>query len=831
MSALQLHRDLDAIWRSDRGWKGVLTNVNHTDIGLRFMVASCIYFAIGGVLSMLIRAQLATPRSAYVGPEIYNQIFTMHGSVMMFLFAIPFIEGLAMFLLPKILGARDLAFPRLSAFGWWCYFFGGLILVIAMLAGVAPDGGWFMYTPLSSKTYTPGINADVWLIGVTFVEISAVCAAVELIVSILKLRAPGMSLSRMPIFAWYVLVTAGMMAVGFPPLILGSILLEVERAFDFPFFDPTRGGSPMLWQHLFWLFGHPEVYIIFLPAAGVVSTVLPVMVRHPLIGYNWVVGSVLVLGFFSFGLWVHHMFATGIPHLALTFFSAASALVAVPTVVQLFAWLATMWAGKPVLRLPMLFIGGFFFNFLLGGLTGVMLAIVPFNWQAHDTAFVTAHLHYVLIGGFIFPMLAGLYYWLPRFTGRMSHPILGRAGFWLVFVGFNLTFLVMHLIGLLGMPRRVHTYEGGLGWDWLNLISSMGSFVMAFGFAAVLIDIGLTIFFGRRALRNPWRAGTLEWSTPMPTPSYNFASLPCVESRELVEAPHQLAARLAEGDGYLGRTRDGLRETLGVDTVSGRITEIVVVPGNSWLPFMTAAATGIFCLAMLFSFYVVAIAAMMVVVILAWKWASNLGANSDLGLLPIGLGESCPTHHESADPPGWLGSVITLIANSTFFMSLLFGFAFLATNAPGWPSPNTIQLSPLAVAGVASGTALAFIIELLGARRSKVQPSRGSALYALAAMSMVLASFCLGTLLWFGKVAPASHAYDAVVFALASYGIVHGLISALMLFFVSVRLKTGHISTVRQLEPRVARMWTRYGCAVIALIIAVIALPGVDPWR
>ena len=289
------------------------------------------------------------------------------------------------------------AFPRLSAYGWWCYLFGGTILIAALAFGVAPDGGWFMYTPLSSKAYTPGINADVWLLGITFVEISAIAAAVEITVSILKLRAPGMSLDRMPLFAWYLLITALMMIVAFPPLILGSILLEVERAFDWPFFDAARGGSALLWQHLFWLFGHPEVYIIFLPAAGVVSTVLPVMARTDILGYGWIVAALLALAFLSFGLWVHHMFTTGIPHMALGFFSAASALVAVPTAVQIFAWIGTLWSGRPELKLPMLYLLGFFIVFVLGGLTGVMLAMVPFDWQAHDSYFVVAHLHYVCL--------------------------------------------------------------------------------------------------------------------------------------------------------------------------------------------------------------------------------------------------------------------------------------------------------------------------------------------------------------------------------------------------------------------------------------------------
>ncbi len=442
--ALRLHRELAAIWATGPGLQR-LASVNHSVIGLRIMVTAFVFFVIAGLLGMLTRVQLATPASAFMDPETYNQVFTLHGSVMLFLFVIPMLEGIAVYLTPKILGARDFAFPRLTAFSYWCYLFGATIVTGSLLFGVAPDGGWFMYTPLSSSTYTPGINADVWLLGVTFVEISALSFAVEIVVSILKMRAPGMSLDRMPIFGWYILVTAAMMLVAFPPLILASILLEVERAFGLPIFDPTRGGDALLWQHLFWLFGHPDVYIIFLPMAGVLSTLIPVFAGRPLVGYRAIVVAIIALAFVSFGIWVHHMFTVGIPHLALAFFSAGSAIVAVPTAVQMFAWLATLAQGRPRWNVPMLYIFGFFFVFVLGGLTGVMLAIVPFDWQAHDSYFVVAHLHYVAGGAFAFPLLAALYYWLPLLTGRTAVQRLSVPAFWLIFIGFNLTFLVMHL--------------------------------------------------------------------------------------------------------------------------------------------------------------------------------------------------------------------------------------------------------------------------------------------------------------------------------------------------------------------------------------------------
>src|SRR6056297_910611 len=503
MNTLERHRKLEAIWSSAPGWRRWFTTVNHTDVGRMYLATSFFFFVVGGLLAMLIRAQLATPHSVFVGPEVYSQLFTMHGTIMMFLFAIPTFEGLAIYLLPKMLGTRDLAFPRLTAYGYWCYAFGGLMLLVALVFGIAPDGGWFMYPPLTGPLHAPGINTDFWLIGITFVEISAICAAVEFTVSILKYRAPGMSLDKMPIFAWYALVTALMILTGFPPLILGSILLELERAFGLPFFQVVLGGDSLLWQHLFWLFGHPEVYIIFLPAAGVISTVLPVMCRTTLLGYGWVVAAAVALGFLSFGLWVHHMFTTGIPHLGLAFFSAASTLVAVPTAVQIFAWIGTLWKGRPELHLPMLHILGFFLTFVIGGLTGVMVAVVPFDWQVHDTAFVTAHLHYVLFGGFVFPILAAIYYWLPHLTGRQGFFRLGTTAFWLIFTGFHATFLAMHWVGLLGQRRRISSYGAEDGWTAINLVSSVGGFVMAIGFAIVIIDVVLTFVSSIRGKRNP----------------------------------------------------------------------------------------------------------------------------------------------------------------------------------------------------------------------------------------------------------------------------------------------------------------------------------------
>nr|WP_244465657.1 cytochrome c oxidase subunit I [Devosia chinhatensis] len=806
---------------------GRLSSVNHTVLGKRFMLVALVFFAIGGFLSMLIRAQLATPNSAFIGPEFYNQIFTMHGTVMMFLFAIPMLEGFAIYLLPKMLGARDMAFPRLTAYGFWCYLFGGTILIVAMLVGAAPDGGWFMYTPLASKPYTPGINADVWLLGITFVEISAVTAAIEIFVSILKMRAPGMSLTRMPLLGWYMLVTTGMMIVGFPPLILGSILLELERAFDLPFFDPTRGGDPLLWQHLFWLFGHPEVYIIFLPAAGALSTIIPVFAQRQILGYRAIIAAIVAMGFLSFGLWVHHMFTVGIPHLALAFFSAASALVAIPTAVQIFAWLGTLASGKPKWDVPMLYVFGFFFVFVIGGLTGVMLAMVPFNTQAHDSYFVVAHLHYVLVGGFVFPMLAGIYHWLPHISGRQSLYKLSIPAFWLIFIGFNLTFFLMHLTGLMGMPRRISTYPSNWGWDWLNLLSSVGGFILTMGFTLVLADMILQFRFGRRFRRDPWKAQTLEWATPTPPPSYNFAAIPRIAERADWLEPARIGPVLAGGDGYLGFARNDDQETMGVDMATGAPEHVIILPRRTYLPLYTAMATASFFLAMLFGQYWLAPFGAVLTLVMFLLWPRDLGQKRDMGPVDIGRGEQAVLDVECATNVSILANRAALVMNATLFSSLLFGGLFLLVVASNWEGLRPLELQPLpamlALAGAASGWALTHI-----ARTRNARGDSGQTMLALATLAQVIAS---ASLVWLmaSVPGPAEHARQAVIFVTLAYAALHCGLAALLAGHGVWRIVQGYVSARRQTEMVLAWMWNGYGLAVTLMALGLsllLALAG-----
>ena len=824
MSPLERHRRLQAIWASAPGWRGWVTTVNHGDLGRMFLLTALFFFAVGGMLAMLIRAQLATPHSAFLGPEAYAQVFTMHGTVMMFLFAIPAIEGLAIYLLPKMLGTRDMAFPRLTAYGYWCYAFGGTMMLVALLLGGAPDGGWFMYPPLTGPLHAPGIGTDVWLLGITFVEISAIGAAVEIAVSVLRYRAPGMSLDRMPIFAWYMLVTALMILTGFPPLILGSLLLELERAFGLPFFQADLGGDALLWQHLFWLFGHPEVYIIFLPAAGVISTVLPVMARTTLLGYGWVVAAAVALAFLSFGLWVHHMFTTGIPHMGLAFFSAASTLVAVPTAVQVFAWIGTLWQGRPRLRLPMLHLLGFFATFVIGGLTGVMVAVVPFDWQVHDTAFITAHLHYVLFGGFVFPLLAGIYYWLPLVSGGRRVFRVGEFAFALIFLGFHGTFLAMHWAGLLGQRRRIWTYEDTDGWTAINLTASIGGFVMAFGLAMVLIEIVLVFASKARAPRNPWGAGTLEWAMLTPPPRYTFASLPEVRGRDPLHAVPDLALRLARGEGYLATPREGRRETLAVDPATGRPEYLVLYPNGTGLPVAMAAVTGLFFLSVLFKHYWAAPLALAGVAALACRWAWSGGDRQDRGPQDAGRGLSLPLQSEVDRPPGWWGSAFLLVADAVFFGSLLFGFAFLFTVAPGWPPPDWFAGRPMEPAAGLLGAALAAGGLRLALRRNRAGgcalPGLGLAAAGLAALLVTLAA----TLARVPD--PAGHAYGATLLVLVLYAAAHVLIALLMTVFAAARVLRGYASARRRAELPVVRLWADYGAAVTLITLAAIHAPG-----
>ena len=607
---------LEVTWAPPRGVLGLLGTVNHKVVAIRYIVSAFVFFALAGVLALVMRAQLAYPEARLVGPDLYNQIFTVHGSTMMFLFAVPVMEAMGLYLVPLMVGTRNVAFPRLNAFGFWIYLIGGALLWAAFLLNVGPDAGWFAYVPLAGPDQAPGKRIDVWAQMITFTELAALVGAVELIVTTLKLRAPGMSLNRVPLFVWAMLVTAFMVIFAMPAIMVASTMLAMDRLVDTHFFNVAEGGDALLWQHLFWFFGHPEVYIIFIPATGFVSTIVQTFARRPIVGYPAMVLSLIATGFLGFGLWVHHMFATGLPKLGESFFTAASMLIAIPTGVQIFCWLATLRSGRVLVRAPLLYVLAFVATFVLGGLSGVMVASAPLDLQLHDTFFVVAHLHYVLIGGSVFPLLGALHYWLPKMSGRMPSEGLGRLTVAILFVGFQLTFFPMHQLGLAGMPRRVYTYLPETGWGPLNALSSVGAALLGVAVLLFVANVAWTLRRGARAEDDPWGADTLEWSTTSPPPAYNFVHIPVVESRHpLWTHP---SPRVVTG------LRIDVREVLVTDAIDAVPDHRHMLDGPTLYPFLTAMAAGIGIITAIFTPWGITVGVVLTLPpLIGWFWPAG----------------------------------------------------------------------------------------------------------------------------------------------------------------------------------------------------------------
>jgi cytochrome c oxidase subunit I+III len=817
---------LGKVWETPKGWR-YWSAVNNTEVGIWYTATSFVFMLFAGALGLMVRVQLAVPDNDFLTANFYNQVFTLHGTVMMFLFAVPIFEAVAILILPQMLGARDLPFPRLSAFGYWCFLIGGIFVSGSIFFGAAPAGGWFMYPPLTTQErFMPGYGPDIWLLGLSFIEVASIAAAVELIVGTLKCRPPGMRLNLMPLYAWYVLVVAGMILFAFPPLIAGDILFELERLFKWPFFDPERGGDPVLWQHLFWIFGHPEVYIVFLPAIALVAMIVPTFAQRPIIGYAWIVLAAVGTGFLSFGLWVHHMYTTGLPSISLGFFSAASEAVAIPTAVQVFVFIATLLAGRVVHSVPMLFVSGALAIFIIGGLTGVMVALAPFDWQAHDTYFVVAHLHYVLIGGMLFPVVAGVYYYWPLVGSRRLSDRLGKVAFWLMFAGFNLAFFPMHLSGLMGMPRRVWTYPAGLGLDLPNLLSSVGAFVFAAGVLIVVFDVLWPKGSRPYAERNTWKAGTLEWLAEMPGKNWGMRSIPIVTTRyPLWEQPGFMEDH-DKGRFHLADAEELERETMVTSVLDGEPVQCLRVPGNTFMTMFAAILLGAVFIFATFHWWWATVVAMVLATasILVWLWRGT-------AMIPekpekdVGLGLTLPLYMSGPRSVGWWAMFITMVGDGTAFLSLIFAYFFYFTihaefppagnEGPGllWP---LISLALTTVAWAAARGALR-VNKAGSAGFARVLMAGGAGSALAGAAALVWAPYDAG-------LDPVTHVYPATVWVIVIWTAAHAAVGALMLAYCLARSFAGRLTPVYDIDIANVALYWHFMEATGLITVATIAL-------
>ncbi len=620
---------LDRLWETAPGLYGFLATVDHKEIGLRYIVTAFAFLVLGGIEALVFRLQLSWSNLHLLTPEQYDQLFTMHGMTMIFLYAGPVLSGFSNYLWPLLLGARDMALPRLNALSYWIYLCAGIVLCSGFAVGFGPDVGWFNYVPLAARAYNDGPNIDLYALGMVLLGISTTVGAINFIVTFLRMRCPGMSIDRVPILVWGTLTASAANIFAIPAVSLAFLLLWMDRNLGTHFFDATGGGSALLWQHLFWMFGHPWVYAIVLPAMGMVSDGLPVFCRRPLVGYSVVALATVATMVLGFGVWVHHMFATGLPGVSLSFFSAASIIIALPSAVGVFAWLATIWTGRPVFTTPFLFFASFIILFTIGGVSGFMTGSVPVDWQLTDTYFIVAHLHYVLIGINVFPVAGAVYFWFPKFTGRMMDERLGRWNFWAMFIGFNLGFFPMHISGLLGMPRRIYTYGDGMGWDWVNLVTTAGSFLFGAGVLIFLYNVWISHKRGAPAGRNPWDAPTLEWATPSPPPAYNFAVIPSVASR------HPLWEDRLGGERSVldqGPVLEQGREALGTTPLDAVPNIILKMPGDTLVPLYLALAMTVVTVGLvLVNVLVTGMGVVLVAAsLLAWLWPqSALGETAE----------------------------------------------------------------------------------------------------------------------------------------------------------------------------------------------------------
>ncbi len=822
---------LERAWEEPRGLWGVLTTVRSWANGQRLVAVAFLFFLLGGIEAALMRIQLAQPNNTFLTPQQYDQLFTMHGSTMLFLFAVPFMQGAALMLLPLVLGAREVPWPRLTAFVFWTFTIGGLLLQSSWLFGAAPDAGWTAYAPLTEKAFSPDAGLDLWLLALMMVSLAGLVASAILIATVLNARAPGMSIDRMPLFGWAALVMSLAMFLAFVAILCGGAFMEFDRKFGTHFFDPYGGGSPLLWQYLFWVFGHPAVYIEFIPAAGIASMLLPALVRQRSIGYRLLVAALVVAGVVSFGLWMGQTSGLALSPVALALSVSASSLFAIAAATAVSAWLAMIWRGAGKWNTAYLFILGFVFLFILGVITGLMLSLGPFAAQLQGSFFVVGHLHYMLFGTVVFPIFAGLYYWFPKFKGRFLDERLGQWNFWLIFVGMNFAFFPMYLSGLLGMPRRVYAYPSIGELNVLNLISTAGGIITAVGVLVFIYNLVISLLRGQTATANPWGADSLEWATDSPVPAYGFRDIPIVESQHPLwdqdrldaggEQVHRLVRRLAEWP-------TTWRAALVTAPLTGEPREVYAVAGPSIWPLVAVIGVALVFVSFFFDQLVfLAVLLAGVIVLIAGLIGWHTPARAERPLTPSERNEFEEAHgvriHPRGSPTIHLWSVLlTALAMATALVVMVACYLYYRSNSPAWPPDGMAQPDiyvPLIAAAVAAASELALLVGWWTARRNHEMMLRlglGIAfLFGIAFLVLQVRSYVLPPL------TPTTDAYGSIFYAIGLFMTLIAVTGLATLAGTQWVVWRGHYNQAAIAVRNVALFWSFVVVAWLAVLVTL----------
>jgi cytochrome c oxidase subunit I+III len=776
---------LERIWEEPPGILGWITTTDHKRIGLMFLFATLLMFLAGGIEALLMRTQLLGANGTLLSPAAFNELMSMHGITMIFFVVVPLSTGaFGNYLLPLMLGARDMAFPRLNALSFWIFLGSAVFLYMGLFLGHGPNAGWFSYVPLASRAYDPGSNADFYALALIFNGISSTATSINIIVTIFKMRAPGMSLNRMPLFAYAFLAVAFALLSALPSLTLDNIFLELDRRLGFHFFDPAAGGSTLLWQHLFWFFGHPEVYIIILPAMGIATSIIPTFTGRRMIAFPMVALAEILVAFIGFGVWAHHMFSVGLATITTIYFAAASMIVVIPSAIQIFAWLMTFVTGRPRFATPLLWIAGFIVYFIIGGLSGIMFAAIPFDQQLTDTYFVVAHFHFIIFGAAVFPLLGGFHYWFPKVTGRMYDERLGKLSFWLTFIGTGITFFPMHIVGLLGMPRRQYTYPSDMGWGSYNLVESIGSYVLALGLLLVVANLVWSWFKAVPAGNDPFGGATLEWSTTSPPPHYNYPVIPKVSSAYPMWDPEDRAAdaqRLELGERVL---EDG-HQTPGSSALDADFDEVLDVPSESPWPFLAGLVLTLL-FAMLLTGHLVAVwvsVALLAVTLVGWHMKESVAHVLEARRL--------------SPPSGWWGALLFIATELTLFAALIGSYFYLRFQAGHWPPPG-IEKPKVALPLILTGILVATTLPLLAALRAALR-ARSRAAWGLLFVAFAVQAAYFGLQLRefdsdLQTLSPKDSAYGSVYFTLLGLHHAHVALALLIDAWLLARLLGGFTS-------------------------------------